>query len=70
MERELAPVGALPGLFYADGDEYVEAMDVLVREERLRAALGANGRRYVEAEYRWDAVLARWRALVRAATGH
>jgi glycosyltransferase involved in cell wall biosynthesis len=58
------------GLFYADGDEYVEAVDVLVREEGLRAALGANGRRYVEAEYRWDAVLDRWRALVRAAAGH
>jgi glycosyltransferase involved in cell wall biosynthesis len=57
------------GLFYADGDEYVEAVDVLVREEGLRAALGANGRRYVEAEYRWDAVLDRWRALVRAAAG-
>jgi glycosyltransferase involved in cell wall biosynthesis len=58
------------GLFYADGDEYVEAMDVLVREGRLREALGGNGRRYVESEYRWDAVLDRWRALVRAATGH
>jgi glycosyltransferase involved in cell wall biosynthesis len=54
------------GLFYADGDEYVEAMDVLVREGSLRAALGANGRRYVEAEYRWDAVLDRWRALLAA----
>ena len=25
-----------PGLFYADGDEYVEALDLLVREPRLR----------------------------------
>jgi glycosyltransferase involved in cell wall biosynthesis len=58
------------GLFYADGDEYVEAMDVLVREGRLRAALGANGRRYVQTEYRWDVVLDRWRALVRAAAGN
>ncbi len=57
------------GLFYADGDEYVEAMDALASEDRLREALGANGRRYVEAEYRWDVVLDRWRALLKAAAG-
>jgi glycosyltransferase involved in cell wall biosynthesis len=52
------------GLFYADGDEYVEAMDLLARDAALGAALGANGRRYVEAEYRWSVVLDRWRALL------
>ena len=55
------------GLFYADGDEYVEAVDLLAREEALRDTLGANGRRYVEAEYRWDVVIDRWRALLAAA---
>ncbi|HSD28934.1 MAG TPA: glycosyltransferase family 4 protein [Vicinamibacteria bacterium] len=54
------------GLFYADGDEYAEALDLLVREGRLRAALGANGRRYVDAEYRWSVVLDRWRGLIAA----
>jgi glycosyltransferase involved in cell wall biosynthesis len=57
------------GLFYADGDEYVEAMAALASEDRLREALGANGRRYVEEEYRWDVVLVRWRALLKAAAG-
>jgi glycosyltransferase involved in cell wall biosynthesis len=57
------------GLFYADGDEYVEAMAALAGEDRLRGALGANGRRYVEAEYRWEVVLDRWRSLLRAAAG-
>ena len=57
------------GLFYEDGDEYVEAMDLLARDEALRDALGANGRRYVEAEYRWDVVIDRWRALLKAAAG-
>ena len=33
------------------------------------AALGASGRRYVQAEYRWDVVLERWRELIRAAAG-
>jgi glycosyltransferase involved in cell wall biosynthesis len=58
------------GLYYADADEYAEALDLLVRERRLRDALGANGRRYVDAEYRWSVVLDRWRSLIeRAARG-
>jgi glycosyltransferase involved in cell wall biosynthesis len=54
------------GLFYEDAGEYAEAMDLLVREEALRAALGANGRRYVDEEYRWEVVLGRWRGLIGA----
>jgi glycosyltransferase involved in cell wall biosynthesis len=57
------------GLFYVDGDEYAEAVDLLARDDGLRAALGDNGRRYVESEYRWEAVLGRWRAMIRAAAG-
>ena len=57
------------GLFYADGDEYVEAMDLLARDAALRAALGASGRRYVEAEYRWSVVLDRWKALLAVVSG-
>jgi glycosyltransferase involved in cell wall biosynthesis len=54
------------GLFYEDGDEYGEALDLLVRNEALRDALGANGRRYVDAGYRWSVVLGRWRGLLAA----
>jgi glycosyltransferase involved in cell wall biosynthesis len=57
------------GLFYEDGAEYAEALDLLVRQEALRAALGANGRRYVDAEYRWSVVLDRWRGLLAAVGG-
>jgi glycosyltransferase involved in cell wall biosynthesis len=57
------------GLFYEDGEEYVEAMDLLVRNEPLRASLGANGRRYVDEEYRWSVVLDRWRGLLAAVSG-
>jgi len=56
-------------LYYADGDEYAEALDTLARDDVLHGALGASGRRYVETEYRWDVVLDRWRALIRAAAG-
>jgi glycosyltransferase involved in cell wall biosynthesis len=54
------------GLFYEDADEYAEALDLLIRKDDLRAALGANGRRYVDAEYRWGVVLDRWRELLEA----
>src|SRR5207237_5140057 len=45
------------GLFYADGDEFVEALKLLVGDERLRAGMGRNGRDYVRRGYRWDVVL-------------
>jgi glycosyltransferase involved in cell wall biosynthesis len=48
------------GLFYADGDEFVECLNVLVGDGRLRAALGQNGRDYVRRNYRWDTVLGKW----------
>jgi glycosyltransferase involved in cell wall biosynthesis len=51
-------------LYYADVDEFVEALDLLARDDALRDALGANGRAYVASEYRWDAVLERWRRLL------
>jgi glycosyltransferase involved in cell wall biosynthesis len=57
------------GLFYADGDEFVEALGRLVRESGLRRALGAAGHRYVTEHYRWDLVLDRYRTLIAAAAG-
>jgi glycosyltransferase involved in cell wall biosynthesis len=52
------------GLYYEGADEFVEALDLLVREPGLRRAMGENGRRYVQENYRWDAVLARYRSLI------
>jgi glycosyltransferase involved in cell wall biosynthesis len=51
------------GLYYADRDEFVEALSLLVRDERLRAALGRNGRDYIRGNYRWDVVLGKWERL-------
>ena len=53
-------------LYYADVEEFVEALDLLARNDTLRDALGTNGRAYVAAEYRWDVVLERWRSLLRS----
>jgi glycosyltransferase involved in cell wall biosynthesis len=45
------------GLFYRDRDEFVEALELLVADNRLRAAMGRSGREYVRRNYRWDVVL-------------
>ncbi len=52
------------GLFYADRDEFVEGLTTLLADERLRAALGRNGREYVRRNYRWDIVLAKYERMV------
>jgi glycosyltransferase involved in cell wall biosynthesis len=43
------------GLYYADRDEFVECLKLLLSDERLRQSLGRNGRDYVRRNYRWDA---------------
>lgn len=54
------------GLYYENADEFVETLGLLSGDPRLRKALGDSGRRYVEAHYRWDVVLARYRQLIQA----
>ena len=51
------------GLWYADRDEFVEALKLLVADEPLRRALGRNGREYVRRGYRWDVVLGKYERL-------
>jgi glycosyltransferase involved in cell wall biosynthesis len=48
------------GLYYADGDEFAECLTLLVRDTRLRTALGRNGRDYIRRNYRWDIVLGKY----------
>jgi len=57
------------GLWYGDADEFVEALDLLVSEAQVRDALGESGREYVEQNYRWEAVLARYQGLIAAVAG-
>jgi glycosyltransferase involved in cell wall biosynthesis len=51
------------GLYYADRDEFVEALKLLIGDERLRQSLGRNGRDYVRKNYRWDVVLGKYERL-------
>jgi glycosyltransferase involved in cell wall biosynthesis len=57
------------GLYYANRDEFVEAMRVLMSNPRLRERLGENGRTYVRNNYRWEAVLGRFERLVAQVKG-
>ncbi len=52
------------GLFYADRDEFVECLKLLMIDERLRAAMGHNGRAYVRQNYRWDLVVQKYERMV------
>jgi glycosyltransferase involved in cell wall biosynthesis len=51
------------GLYYADRDEFVECLKLLVRDEPLRSAMGENGVRYIKQNYRWDVVLGKFERL-------
>jgi glycosyltransferase involved in cell wall biosynthesis len=52
------------GLYYADRDEFVEALTLLLADTRLRTAMGRNGREYVRKHYRWDAILTKYDRLL------
>jgi glycosyltransferase involved in cell wall biosynthesis len=57
------------GLYYGNREEFVEAMRMLASNERLRGALGRNGRRYVQQNFRWDAVIGRFERLLSKVKG-
>ncbi len=52
------------GLYYANRDEFVDALRAMMTDARMRERLGESGRRYVEEHHKWDAVLARFDRLV------
>jgi len=48
------------GLYYASRDEFVECLKLLMDNADLRTAMGRNGREYIQRNYRWDVVLAKY----------
>jgi glycosyltransferase involved in cell wall biosynthesis len=52
------------GLYYADRDEFVEGLSLLLADDSLRAAMGRNGREYVKRNYRWDVILAKYDRMI------
>jgi len=51
------------GLYYADRWEFVEALKLLMRDDALRAAMGKNGKAYVNRNYRWSIILSKYERL-------
>ena len=52
------------GLHYANVREFCEGLELLVREPDLARTLGAQGRAYVDREYRWPVVMDRLESLL------
>jgi glycosyltransferase involved in cell wall biosynthesis len=57
------------GLFYADRHEFGECLKLLVGDERLRAAMGQNGRDYIRRHYRWDVILSKYERMIAKVRG-
>ena len=54
------------GLYYQNRDEFIECAKLLLADERLRRAMGRNGKDYVKRNYRWDVILAKYDRLMAA----
>jgi glycosyltransferase involved in cell wall biosynthesis len=48
------------GLYYADRDEFIASLKLLLTDAGVRAALGRSGREYVRRNYRWETVLGKY----------
>lgn len=53
------------GLYYRNVAEFEAALDYLLTHDETRGRLGAQGRAYVDREYRWPTVLERLETLLR-----
>jgi glycosyltransferase involved in cell wall biosynthesis len=52
------------GLYYANRAEFVEALQLLMGNAKLRERMGTNGREYVRQHHRWDVVISRLDRLI------
>ena len=48
------------GLYYADRDEFIACLKLLMGDAGVRASLGRGGREYVRRNYRWETVLGKY----------
>ncbi len=48
------------GLYYANYEEFSACLELLLADEKLRNLLGKNGRLYVENNYSWNKILAKY----------
>jgi len=57
------------GLYYANREEFVEAIRILMTNQRLRDRLSVSGRGYIQQHHRWDAVIGRFDRLISKVKG-
>ena len=57
------------GLYYANRDEFVECLKLLVGNTEMRSALGRNGQDYVKNNYGWDVILNKYEQLISSVVG-
>jgi glycosyltransferase involved in cell wall biosynthesis len=48
------------GLYYADRDEFIECLRLLLVDAHVREHMGVNGRKYVQKNYGWEVILAKY----------
>jgi glycosyltransferase involved in cell wall biosynthesis len=48
------------GLYYADRDEFISCLKLLMTDANVRESLGRSGREYVRRNYRWETVLGKY----------
>ncbi len=56
------------GLYYADRDEFVECLKMLLGNAELRAMLGRNGQAYIRTNYAWDLILDKYERMIEVVT--
>jgi glycosyltransferase involved in cell wall biosynthesis len=54
------------GLFYSTREEFVECIHLLLADRALREEMGRNGKRYVDANYSWSVIMAKYDRLMAA----
>jgi glycosyltransferase involved in cell wall biosynthesis len=52
------------GLWYSSADEFSAALDCLLHDDRIRNGLGAQGRDFVAANYRWPKIVEAYREVI------
>ncbi len=57
------------GLYYANRDEFVECLKVLMGDPQLRMAMGRNGQAYVRENYSWTVILDKYARLISSVSG-
>jgi glycosyltransferase involved in cell wall biosynthesis len=54
------------GLFYSTREEFVECTHLLLADRDLRERMGRNGKTYVNANYAWNVIMAKYDRLIAA----